>query len=156
MILTPRLTRTRVSTNFVPFMKSVIPIVAVSMMLVSFAASKPVDSPEDAVDVFRAVWRQSLAKKLVARPFIGQLKQQVVEEGKVTARLVGSESRRQEINSLSADDKGELLLFGVSGDLMPDRKVWSVTHPGAGENGFEALIDAENGDLLFFWILPLG
>lgn len=136
-------------------MKILISALLLSLMPVSPAAAKPVETETDAVEVFRAVWRKTLAGKLVARPFTAQLKQQVFEK-RVTARLVDSENRRQEVTGLGKDDKGELILFGVPGDLMPDRKVWAVTHPGNGGNGFEALIDAENGDLLFFWIPPLG
>lgn len=134
-----------------------IPVVAVSMMLVSHAVAKPVETDTEAVDAFRAVWRQSLAKRLEARPFIGPLKAQVFEEGKVTAEESTSAKVLKNIRStLTEKEEKESILFGVLKDLEPDREIWVVSHPGDIKGGFQAIVDPEDGDLIFFWIPPEG
>jgi hypothetical protein len=46
-------------------------------------------------------------------------------------------------------------VVGTLDDLKPERQVWAVTNPGGGP-GFEAYLDAKNGHLLFFWVIPEG
>lgn len=138
-------------------MKLLVSAAAASLMLVSLAAGKPVESPEEAVDAFRAVWRKSLARKLEARPFIGLLKHQVFEDGKVEGKASTSEEQRKLVlSTLTEKEEKESILYGVLDDLKPDRKVWTVTHAGGAGSGFRAIIDAEDGDLVFFWVPPEG
>lgn len=138
-------------------MKRILHILALPLLLVSMAAAKPVSTDTEAVDAFRAVWRQSLGKQLEARPFFQSLKAQVFEDGKVTAKLATTTEVLKQINStLTEKEEKELILFGKKDDLKPDREVWLVKHVADYSNGFEAVIDAEDGDLLFFWITPEG
>lgn len=135
-------------------MKRLISTFIASLMLVSLAAGKPVETAEEAEEVFRAEWRQSLAKKLAARPFIEVLKQRVFEE-RVSAESVSSgEASKLIISTVGEKENEELILVGTLEDLQPDRKVWKVNYISDFSNGFQAFLDPKDGTLIFFWITP--
>ncbi|RYD72447.1 MAG: hypothetical protein EOP84_23150, partial [Verrucomicrobiaceae bacterium] len=105
-------------------MKRILPILLASLplLLVSPAGAKPVGTDTDAVDAFRAIWRQTLGKHLEARPFIQRLKAQVFEDGKVTARATTTAETLKRINStLTAQEEKEPILFGKKSDLETDQ-----------------------------------
>ena len=138
-------------------MRRLIPLLATSLALVSLVHAKPVATADEAVDVFRAVWRRTLAKRLETRPFIGQLKAQVFEDGKVQAKSSSSAEVLKLIRStLTEKEERELTAYGKKDDLEPEREVWLVTHPGDFGSGFQAVIDPKDGDLVFMWITPEG
>ncbi len=40
--------------------------------------------------------------------------------------------------------------------LSPDRKVWVISHDVDVFSGFEAVLDAKDGKLIFLWWIPEG
>lgn len=140
-----------------PTMKHFISTVVTFLTLLSTATAALPKTPEEAVAAFRAIWQESLAKKLETSSHIVQLKHQVFEAGRVGARSVSSDASHKLVTmSLSADEKKRLILVGSLDDLKPDRKVWAITNPGDIGNGFEAYLDQQDGKLLFLWIIPEG
>jgi len=115
-------------------------------------AEEAVTTPEQAVTQFRAIMRKTVEERTGKK---------VPGDSGQNARLSAHASTSLEVHkrvssTLLPDQMKTAIRVGSLPKLLPDRKVWVVSHYIDVFSGFDAILDAKDGKLVFLWYIPEG
>ncbi|CAN5915220.1 hypothetical protein BH11VER1_BH11VER1_17850 [soil metagenome] len=111
-----------------------------------------INSPDEALKAFTAVMQKSIEQRTGKRP---------PADSKLDSRTSASASTSLEVHkrvksTLLPSQYSSSIQVGTLGSLLPDRKVWVISHSVDVFSGFDAVLDAKNGKLIFLWWIPEG
>jgi hypothetical protein len=132
-------------------MRAILSLLFVSLASAVFAGDT-INTSDEALAAFRAIMRKSNEK---------WLRDMAPDVNKKDDRTTIAES-----TSLAIHDRVENTLLpiqyktavkvGSLTTLLPDRRVWIISHSFDVFNMFQAVLDAKDGKLIFLWFIPEG
>lgn len=116
------------------------------------SAVDSINSPEDALAAFTAIMRKSIEQRTGKKP---------PSDSKLDSRTSASAStsvavHKRVTSTLLPSQYASSIQVGTLGSLLPDRKVWVISHSVDVFSGFDAVLDAKSGKLIFLWWIPEG
>ena len=111
-----------------------------------------INTPEEALTAFTAIMRKSIEQRSGKKP---------PAESKLDSRTSASACTSFEVHkrvksTLLQSQYASSIQVGTLGSLLPDRKVWVISHSVDVFSGFDAVLDAKSGKLIFLWWIPEG
>lgn len=111
-----------------------------------------INSSEEALTAYTAIMRKSVEQRTGKKP---------PADSKLDSRTSASASTslavHQRVKStLLQSQYASSIQVGTLGSLLPDRKVWVISHSVDVFSGFDAVLDAKSGKLIFLWWIPEG
>ncbi|WP_395738679.1 hypothetical protein [Prosthecobacter sp.] len=115
-------------------------------------AADAINSSEEALKAFTAIMRKSIEQRTGKKP---------PAEMKLDERTGASSSTSLEVyrrvkDTLLPSQYANAIQVGRMENLLPDRKVWVISHSENVYSVFNAVLDAKDGKLIFLWWIPEG
>ncbi|MCF7784916.1 MAG: hypothetical protein K9N47_02280 [Prosthecobacter sp.] len=115
-------------------------------------AADAITSSEEALSAFTAIMRKSIEQRTGKK---------APADSKLDERTSASSSTSLEVHervkdTLLPNQYASSVQAGTLGSLLPDRKVWVISHSVDVFSGFQAVLDAKDGKLIFLWWIPEG
>ena len=130
-------------------------ILLVAFILASFQpcpAADAINTPDEALAKFRAIMRKRVEERTGKK-----VPDDYGNNSRSSAGASTSLAVQERVKStLMASQYKSSITVGSLASLTPDRKVWVVGHYVDVWSGFEAVLDAKDGNLIFLWWIPEG
>lgn len=111
-------------------------------------AADAITTPEEALKAFASNMQQRTGKKTAPNAML---------DSRTSAKASTSlEVHKRVKDTLLPNQYANAIQIGTLANLLPDRKVWVISHSIDVFSGFDAVIEAKDGKLIFLWWIPEG
>lgn len=118
----------------------------------SLPAADAITNADEALAAFRAIMRKSVEERTGRK---------IPDDNKKDDRTGATESTSLAVykrvkDTLLPNQYKSAIRVGTVASLLPDRKVWVISHSFDVYSAFDAILDAKSGKLIFMWFIPEG